>query len=688
MKLYFEQTNSLLYLIPALILAGLLVFITYRSKTQKEFYAKSQIRILASLRFVSFFLLIVLLLAPAIQWYQYHRIKPIIVFATDNSESLKNYTELSEGLINKAKEELGDFNVEYWTFGEKAKQSEKNNYSELRSDYSNLFQTVNSTYLPESVSSMVLVGDGIFNTGTDPTFTSQQFQYPVYTVGVGDSTSQVDAAILKVVTNQTTFLNDYFPVEINLSYQNLSGKDSKLSIWQGSEKVFERNLAAKGNDFFHQEFVRLKAEKSGIINYRIQLESFKDEKNTENNQYEFSIRVLDQKQKILLIGNGSHPDLASIIRVLEPQRNYSYKLFTSGESNLDLSDYDLVIAYQLPNNSNAKSLLLQEISQLKLPVLWIVGLKSSIPYLNKQQTGFTFDNNQQFELASAFVNPQFNVFQLDDFWPNQIETWPPLHVPFADIQLSGDWQTLLKQRIQTVNLERPLISLGSTDGVKNALIAGEGIWGWRMNDYLQNGSFDVFDGLMLKLINYLILKPNQDNFTVYFQPKNAEDQEVTFEAELLNASLEPVTDPDVSIHIISDSGTSYDYVFDKSVDHYDLNTGNLPVGSYSFEASAQLGTRSFKENGTFRIDKLQLEQADLQANFNLLYKIATNTGGQFVSYDHFSEIIQQIKRDSVSRENKIKQLIFKEFITLKWLALVIILLFSLEWFLRKFWGSY
>ena len=688
MKIFFEQTNYLLFLLPALVLAGAIVLITYKSKSQAEFYSKSQIITLSVLRFSTIFFLILLLLAPVIQWYDYHRLEPTVVVAIDNSSSMKNYTKESEELVNKAKQELKGVKADFWIFGEKAQKQENTAFSDARSNYSDLLQEVNNTYLPSGVSSIILIGDGIFNTGTDPVFSSQNISFPVYTVGVGDTTRQVDAAILKVVSNPTAFLDDLFPVEINLSFQQLAGMDSKLSIWQDQQLVYETNLAIRNNDFFQQLLVHLKAGKSGIVNYRVETTLFDSEKNASNNSREFSIRVLDQKQNVLILEHGAHPDIAAITRVLDPQVNIEYDLRSNASGDLNLSKYNLIIMHQLPDKSSANAPLLQAVLKSKLPVLWIVGAETALPRLNNLQLGFTFDNQPAYEYATGYINPAFNLFQTDELQVSQVGTWPPLYVPFADVTLTGDWQTLAYQTIQQVDMQRPLICLGRHNGLKTGLIAGEGIWRWRISDLAQNQSSAIFDDLFLKIVNYLILKPNEDNFNLFYQTNYMEDQEVTLEAELLNESFEPVTDPEVSIQIKSESGLAYDYVFDKADDHYELNTGTLPVGTYSFQASTQLGDGKFNEEGSFRVDKLQLEQINLQANFNLLYQISANTGGEFVTPESFSELLGKIKQNSKSNDNRVRQLIFKEFIAMKWLAFLILFLVSVEWFLRKFWGSY
>ncbi|WP_372772474.1 hypothetical protein [Mangrovibacterium sp.] len=641
-----------------------------------------------SVRFVTLFLVCFLLLGPAIQLYQQHKIRPVLVFATDNSASQKEQADICEELINRAKNELENFDIDYWAFGETARETAKNDFADSRSDYGNLLEEVQKSYLPNTVSAMVLVGDGIFNSGIDPRYSSRKVPYPIYTVGLGDTIQQSDAAILKVANNPSVFLGNYFNIEIDLMYRQLSTNSSRLSIWQEEQLVYELNLEIERDNFFTQRFVQLKAEKSGILNFRIELDHFEGEQNTANNSYEFSIQVIDQKQKILIVAHGAHPDIAAIKKVLSPQQSYEITHISNAQSHPDPADFDLVILHQLPDNNDANSPFIQKIIQSKRPVLWIIGLQTSLARINGLPLGFSFDNQRGYEYSNAVLNTDFNLFKYEKYWHDQFSNWPPLHVPFADIRLKGDWQVFADQQIHQVELSRPLIFVGRESGAKYGVFAGEGIWKWRMHDFVRNNSTEIFDGFIHKIVNYLILKPNEDNFTILTQAYLDEDQAIKFDAELLNESFEPITDPDVSLKITSNDSVSYDYVFDKSNDGYKLNIGKFPAGTYAYEANTQLGKIQYRENGLFQVNRIQLEQVDSKANFNVLYQIATASNGKFVPKENFSSLLDQLKSLAEARKQKVKQLIFKSLISLKWLAIFILFLFALEWFLRKYWGSY
>ncbi len=608
--------------------------------------------------------------------------------ASDNSQSLEKFKNECEGLISQAKEEFGDFQVDYWTFGEHAQKSDTVNYSEVRSNYSELLETITDNYFAPTIGALVIIGDGLYNSGADPVYKSKSLPFPVYTIGVGDTTLNTDAAIRKVNTNKTAYLDTNFPVEVDLSFIKAAGQQTRLSIIKNDKTIYESTIRISGNDYFRQEKISIKAEEPGINNYSVRLEPVNGEENLANNQFDFSIYLISEKQKILFLEHGPHPDISAIIKAIRTDNNYSWDIVSGDEKDIDLNKYDLVIIDQLPDATAANSQLLADLVKNRRPSLYIVGSATSLQRLNNLQVGVNFQQTNNTENASPVLNRDFSLFTIDDNLDASIGNWPPLTVPFGNIEVTPELQVLMSQRVQTIETGTPLIAIGRQQGAKRGIVLGEGLWRWRMYNYLQNGTHESFDNLIRKIVSYLILKPNEDNFNIYCQTEYAEDSPVLMQAELLNESFEPVNEPEVTINLTSEKGTNYSFVFDKSENQYRLNIGTLPAGTYSFEAFVRLGENEYRESGSFQVNKLQLEAARNDADFKTLYQISTNTGGKFFFSQDFKQLSQELYANTRLKDQKTNQLVYQDFIDLKSLFFLILFLLTLEWFLRKYWGSY
>lgn len=91
--------------------------------------------------------------------------------------------------------------------------------------------------------------------------------------------------------------------------------------------------------------------------------------------------------------------------------------------------------------------------------------------------------------------------------------------------------------------------------------------------------------------------------------------------------------------------------------------------------------------GRFTIKDLQIESTRLRADFDLLQALAQNTHGKFYTVDNLSVLEQQLLKEKPM--NKIySSEDYLAIINMKWGFFILILLASVEWFLRKYYGSY
>jgi hypothetical protein len=174
--------------------------------------------------------------------------------------------------------------------------------------------------------------------------------------------------------------------------------------------------------------------------------------------------------------------------------------------------------------------------------------------------------------------------------------------PFGEFVPLANAQPLLYQRIGKIDTEYPLLVLGETQGIKTGVLAAEGIWKWRLFDFLQNENHDLFDQLIRKTVQYLSLKEDKRRFRVSL-PKNIfnENEPVYLDAELYNQSFELINDPDVSIVITDQDNREFPYVFSKTTNAYRLNAGILGVGEYRFRAKVVTAGKELTYDGQFSV---------------------------------------------------------------------------------------
>ena len=696
MEIIFEEGNGLLYFLACVFIAAIITLLVYFKNKETRELTTIQRSLLYFLRFSGLLFLLVLLISPFIKTTKKNIELPIIITAFDNSSSMlsgekeeetrSKLGSIQNRIINEFSQDFATIN---YTFGQNTQRNEKLTFVEKQSDYANLIDEIYGIHFNENIGAMVLVGDGIYNRGNNPANSIDKISFPIYTIGVGDTTDIVDSRILNIYTNKTAFLDNQFPVEVDISIQKASNQQFNVQIKHNNKLVVSQKVIANSNDYFKTLQFLLPADKTGIQHYQVELESNIIEQNSRNNKAQFVINILENKQKILLVSDGLHPDIGAIKNTLSMQQNYEASLFSAAPYPENIRDFNLVIFNEVPKTRFSGNELLDQCKQLKIPVLFIVGAKSYIPQLNKLELGLEIIAQPgNGEDATADFNPNYQLFGLSDRFIDNLSKFPPLRVPFGEYKTENGYQTIFYQNINGISTDRPLLITTNNSAWKRGFLLGEGIWRWRIYDYYLHESHQNFDEFVLSLMQYLALRDNEDNFIVSYEPSYNETDAVVMNAEVYNESFEPINEPDVTISIKDSMGNDFQYTFDKYKRGYRLDAGILPVGIYEFEANVNLGGEEFLEKGSFAILPVNIESITSQANHNLLYQLSSNTNGKFYYPQNIDELINTIRQNPNIKSVEYKQNTLTNVLNLKWLFGIILFLFSLEWFLRKFWGIY
>lgn len=646
--------------------------------------------ILAIIRFVGVSLLAILVLNPLLQYIEQLIEKPVVFVAVDSSQSMvlggdSAYVrnELNND-VESFKEALSSkFDVIYLN------NQQTGNYTNPTSDLSLPFKEIKRLYDSRAIAGMLLVSDGIYNAGSNPSFATQQVNFPVYTLPLGDTTQYKDVSIFSAKSNAVTFLGNQFPVEVVVNASKASGQTVELSIWKKGQKLDKKNINIQGNRFTAEHTFLLKADEKGNQAYTVQVSYVADELNKANNAKLVYTDVLDVKQKVLLAAHAAHPDIAVLRKAIEGNDQYELELQVGFFDSKKAKDFDLVITHQLPVNSYEVNFL-REIREQKIPHFSIIGTQTNIDLFNKIETGLTITGNRRnFNQGLSSVNSTFSLFDLGPEITDFVNNAPPLTTPFGDYKTVNGLNIALFQKIGSVVTEMPLWSFTNQQGYRSGVCTGEGLWRWRFHDFEENESSTHVDGLIRKTIQYLALKDDKRKFKVYTSSRSFyENERITFISEVYNDSYEFTPDANVQVTLKHEDGTQYDYSLVAQMGAYRYSVGALPPGNYSFTATAQYNGAKFNEAGSFVVKALQLEGQNLTADFGLMRQIAQETGGKSIGKNQWDELITAIQSQPNTSAVVKESSRFKDLISQKWLFFLIVGLFSMEWFARRWMGGY
>lgn len=652
---------------------------------------------LASLRFLSTALIAFLLLSLLVKTKRTEEEKPIILLLQDNSSSLNvsfgkfpkdRYAQQLQMLQEKIKDR---YELISYNFGSGLSDFKSPDYSEKETDISNAMDEIFMRHGSQNIGAVILASDGIFNKGNSPIYNKNALSIPFYTIALGDTSVKKDAMIRSVRYPEIVYLGDQFTINVQIEANHLQGQSTVLEITAPDGKVLLNKVIAITEDrFTFQTDAIGDALKPGILQYKVRLKTLVGEAITENNYDVAYVEVIDGRQKVLMLYDAPHPDVKAFRNAIEQNKNYQFEEADIKAYNGNYKESDLVILHGLPSvGAAAKINMIQEIVSSNTPVLLVLSSNTNIAQFNTIQrilqiSGASLNGNDVFPV----YQPSFSKFTLNEATLTTIQNLPPLLAPFGKYQLATTADVFYKQQIGNIRTDNPLMVFNEVNARKIGMICGEGIWRWRLNEFLQTGKFDVTDEIINKCVQYLTVKGDKRRFRVH-TPKNVfnANEAIRIDAELYDESYELVNDVDAGCVVKGDNGKEYGYTFDKTINAYTLNAGILPVGDYSINAKATYKGKANAATSNFSIRPVIIETLNTQANHSLLNGIAAQSGGKMYTPDSMQRIAEDLEKN-----DKIKSILYDTFTTrplidMKWLFFIILLLLISEWFIRKYNGN-
>ncbi len=654
------------------------------------------LRIASLLRCVVVSVIAFLLLSPLIKSERHDTQQPIIIIAQDNSQSIAlcndsayyrtDYADKMHSTIAKLKE---NYEVACYTYGGRVVENETPDYSEHHTDINAAIAELQQLYYGRNIGAIVVCGDGIYNSGLNPATNISSSPFPIYTIAMGDTTPQCDAAITAVRHNRMAYIKTKAPVEVTLQGTELKGSKQTLTITHKGRKIASSEVVFSSNSFTTTLPINIDVgETPGLQTFTATLSPAAKETTTRNNVSSFSIEVIDGHINVGLLAAAAHPDVAALRRSIERNENYKATVAIGNEiDKVDLKELDIIVLHNLPSAT-------REVDVSNKPALFIVGSQTSLARLNTLRRGVEInakiDKNDD---VTAIHNKDFANFALSEQAIKTIEQLPPLASPYGEYRCYGNTFALFNAQISTVKTDQPLVAFAQQHGLRSSFIFGEGLWRWSLYDYEANGTWDSFDELVAKTLTYT--EQQNDKQRLHVETKNIyhEDEPIVITAQLYDDNYEPTNQPEATITI---DGTKHTMgkTGDKATAGYRLTIPTLSSTdndnthhTHTYTATATYGGQTFSRSGSFVVETSNLEELTLCANHSLLNTIATSSGGVMLQARNIEQLPQ-----TISQREDLKPIIhthttYSDLIALPWVFILILLLLTGEWVLRKYYGE-
>ena len=673
-------------------------------KNKKDELAKGWRLVLAAVRFGFVFLICLLFFFPLIKIKRERIEKPLCFLVLDQSSSMRgaadsaflvqNFNQLAQSLSEK-------FEVRKLGFGQDAAANPDFTFNASATDFSKAFKLIRQQNPNNEPAVTVLFSDGNNNIGQEPVSAYRNLAFPIYTVGFGDTNLYPDLFIGQVLVNRYAYKGSTFPVHIRLGQNRAPQATSRLRLEDAGGHILKDTLIAFEGKREQSVEWNIETQDSGICRYTLRLGSLQDEYDLQNNRRAFSVQVLENRQKILVLAHAPHPDLGCLRQSLQQQEKYSTDIVLAkdladlAKNPARMESYDLVILHGLPSSRYP----LREIKPLleKKNLFYMLTASTSWQLFNQAEAGITIQpRGNRWNEAQAHFNAGFSLFNVSAQDKALWENFPPLQTPFAFFNPISGGQSLFTQSILQVPTADPLLWISPPGNRRTALCCGTQLWKWRLANYQEKENTESFDLLLDKCLQLLCSAKPESNLNLHCPQTLHTTERLTITAFLYNASFEKVENAPISFSLSrKDAQAEYAFEFVPENDHYTLDAGFLPEGEYRYTAQASVGGETYHSYGFLTVSDPQLENPKQVADHALLRNLALTYQGEFFyagksaqENPGFRKKIEQalLHRQDLAPRLKSEENYFSP-LHRQDLLIILLLLLSLEYFARKRFGN-
>ena len=682
------------WLILCIVLGLVYAYVLYSRK--KEPWTPVWNKVLFALRFLVVSIIGYLFLEPFLSIQKTTSEPSKIIFLWDDSESVhksekdlqtywQNIKQLSNDLENEKGVDIPILDLEGNDL------SEKDSIQNLRkiSPLNTAIKNIGENFDKRLISEVILFSDGIYNQGISPDYYAFPFQ--LSTVGLGDTTAKKDVVLQQISYNKVAYEGNQFPIEADVLHTGFAGATTKVILLQNGNVLSQKNVQFENEQGVTSVQFLVDAVETGFQDYKIQVEVLEDEFNTQNNSKNAYINIVEGKKNILLLAPYPHPDIKALAAAIDGNDNYDFTLAIDGISEdqiKNLEDYDLAILFHLPNINNSFDVEIRKLKNSEVPLWFVTSPKLNVRRHNELNESVNLVPSSESDQAFAVFNSNFDLFELSNEHKELLEDFPPVSMPFAKHDFHPLSKALFLKRVGNVNTEEPVFVFYNNNDIRQATLLIQDFRIWRMVEYLNTQKHEFFDDWVMKSIRYLTAKNQKVRFKVF--PKKeafADNEKIEFQVEIYNEVYDRIYGIPVQLEINSSKDSVFNYEFTPDRLKPDFIVGNLPGGIYKYKASATIQSKGFESSGQFVVEKFDVESQNLQANFNLLKRVADKNEGKFFYSNQISELQDYLNAKEYPRVLSGES----ETVPLTQNLIPYILIFLLvfgEWFIRRYFGSY
>jgi hypothetical protein len=576
-------------------------------------------------------------------------------------------------------------------------------FSHDATDIAAALRRVKEAAATTNIRAVVLLTDGNVTAGSNPIYDAEELGLPIFTVGIGDTSEQRDVLVRKVLSNSIAYVGSKVPVHATVKSSGYNGERVEVMVRDAAQLLDRRVLTLSPGTREYAVPFTIVPQSEGTHKFTVEVARLPDELSFENNRSTFFVNVLNSKMRVVLIAGAPSPDVAFIRRSFETDPNVDVKTFIergSGEfyegsvTSSVVRDADCLVLIGFPQAQTPGSVLdaLSEAVQAGKPLFLILSRTVDFTKLRvlEPHLPVTFQGGTPEEYQAFFTVPESQrtnaILKLS--LADGAEAWSnlaPLFKLRVNARVKPEAEVLATTRVLTIVTGEPFLVRRHVNRRKSLALLGYGIWRWKMLSENTSAGESLLDEFLSNAIRWLTTR--EDDRRVRVQPLKqafSGQERVEFSGQVYDENYRPMDEAQIAVTVTRGNQTAEIALTPLGNGQYEGFFEALDEGDYQFTAKVNVNhTVLAEERGTFSVGGLNVEFLETRMNKELLEQLAARTGGKYFDPAAASTLVQSVSSLPNFTPREIVRTEHHELWNRSWMLVLVLGLFSIEWFVRK-----
>lgn len=578
-------------------------------------------------------------------------------------------------------------------------------------------------------SGIIVFSDGIANGDRKTIEGMAPLSVPVFAVGVGQAEGFTDVRLAKLGAPEFAFRGREFKLDVTVQASGMKGKTVALFFNRGKNLVTTRSVAVDSDNFEQKITLSFTPRELGTHAFSLSIPAQAGEQITQNNQKDFKVEVQRDKIRVLTLSGSpawnyrflrmamkQDPliELVSFVflrtptdTVDVPESQLSLIPFPIDDIFLEeLKNFDVIVLDDFSHRAYFNPVYLDRVKDFVrdgggLAMLGGTrgfdsggygesGLRDVLP-VELDGKG-TFQQQSSIHAALTAAGKAHPITRLLPDPKANEETWNKMPTLTGLNQVRAvRGETLLTTGADGSPSGAPLLTIGRFAKGRTLALLTDDAWRW---NFIAVGNRETPQNhlkLIRQAVRWLAQEPAFEQVQLSPIAAAQPGEKIPIKLKVLNDDFTPARQASVQLRVFSTEGepTLVPVSADREEGEYSGEFTPTKEGTYRVEAEASLGGKNLgKDRTSFTAQFSYGETDDGLPRLDLLKQIAETSKGEYFSINDWNDkALAKIaaRLESIAPSEIVEQRQTRLWNNL-WPFAIILLLLSLEWWMRRKWG--